>query len=64
MNEQGPRIRPADPTEQQSPPIETDRDIRRPDEPEAKPDDDRSSLLREGTRAPDAADIEDPDTQL
>lgn len=34
-----------------------------PDE-DAKPDEDVSTLLKEGAGAPDAADIEDPETQL
>ncbi len=45
-------------------PTAADSDPARPDEPAAKPDEDRSPLLREGANAPDAADIEDPDRQL
>ena len=37
-------------------PTAADSDPARPDEPAAKPDEDRSPLLREGASAPDAAD--------
>jgi hypothetical protein len=44
-----------------------DRDERRPPSPAdaaAKPDEGGSVWQRQGTSAPDAADIEDPDSQL